>query len=301
MSLPTPWICEAAHADERRAALELFFQRLPDRPRQMRVDEVLGWIDEEKFPAEGLRTVRDPAGALVGVFPCQLLPGFNGQVWAPVVNAAGAAETLIRDGLDWLRGQNARFAHLLLPPEDSARAEILLPFGFDYVSKISLWQHSLRGIHAAPLPAGVALETWRLGNDKRFARTMEATFAETLDIPEMNGQRTGAELLACHRVEGVFRPHCWHLATCGGKDVGLALVNEKPDGWELSYLGVIPSWRGRGVGRALLSAALQSARAREAPQLYVSVDVRNDPALQLYREGGFFPRETHDIYLAFFK
>jgi ribosomal protein S18 acetylase RimI-like enzyme len=52
-------------------------------------------------------------------------------------------------------------------------------------------------------------------------------------------------------------------------------------------IGVEAAWRGRGVGRALLEALVDAARAQGHEALSLSVDHRNAPALALYRSIGF--------------
>ena len=62
------------------------------------------------------------------------------------------------------------------------------------------------------------------------------------------------------------------------------LLSEIPDrdAWEVAYLGLTPSARGRGLGRAVLAHALELAAAH-VPRLELAVDVRNHPATRLYR------------------
>ena len=61
--------------------------------------------------------------------------------------------------------------------------------------------------------------------------------------------------------------------------------------WDLSYMGVVPQARRRGLGREMLLHVLVEARAAGAMQLTLSVDGRNVPAREMYRAVGF---ETHD-------
>jgi ribosomal protein S18 acetylase RimI-like enzyme len=44
--------------------------------------------------------------------------------------------------------------------------------------------------------------------------------------------------------------------------------------------------------------AILEARVAEAPQLTLSVDVRNRPAWELYRRLGFEPFEQREVFLA---
>jgi putative acetyltransferase len=62
------------------------------------------------------------------------------------------------------------------------------------------------------------------------------------------------------------------LAPYGVADIGM-LVTE--------------GWRGKGVGTALLEAAISWARAAGAHKLALEVWPDNTPALQLYRKAGF--------------
>jgi GNAT superfamily N-acetyltransferase len=52
-------------------------------------------------------------------------------------------------------------------------------------------------------------------------------------------------------------------------------------------IGVEAGWRSRGIGRALLQALIERARDEGHSSLSLSVDVRNAPALALYRSIGF--------------
>lgn len=52
----------------------------------------------------------------------------------------------------------------------------------------------------------------------------------------------------------------------------------------IGRLAVLPEWRGRKVGRALLEALLEHARSKHYPQVMVSAQVQ---ALPFYRRFGF--------------
>lgn len=55
----------------------------------------------------------------------------------------------------------------------------------------------------------------------------------------------------------------------------------------LAAMYVAPAARGRGLGNALLKAALESARAWEVSDVALAVTVGNDRAQNLFREAGF--------------
>ena len=73
----------------------------------------------------------------------------------------------------------------------------------------------------------------------------------------------------------------------------MLLLTEVPgrDAWEVVYLGLTPAARGRGLGRAVIRHALEPARSH-APILELAVDLRNTPAVRLYRSTGFHPARS---------
>lgn len=83
----------------------------------------------------------------------------------------------------------------------------------------------------------------------------------------------------------------WHLEIRDddGRAVaaGLAVLDPERRCVGLFSLATIPEARGRGHGRALVTAALGRARAAGAHGAYLQVDARNDAALRLYRRLGF--------------
>jgi ribosomal protein S18 acetylase RimI-like enzyme len=81
--------------------------------------------------------------------------------------------------------------------------------------------------------------------------------------------------------------------------INLGLVTtetNKAECGEIRTLGVLPGVRRRGVGRALLSFALNQLVERRCTQCTLSVATKNERALELYRSLGF---EVVDHYRVF--
>jgi RimJ/RimL family protein N-acetyltransferase len=79
---------------------------------------------------------------------------------------------------------------------------------------------------------------------------------------------------------------CLLVAEAGGEivgDLGIEVANGR------GYLGmaVAAGWRGRGVGTALLSAALEWSRTNRLHKVVLEVFPHNEAALALYRKFGF--------------
>ena len=83
-----------------------------------------------------------------------------------------------------------------------------------------------------------------------------------------------------------------------GGPIGLALLGIRgARGW-IGDFGVIPAWRRAGVGRALLGALLDSARAAGLADVRLEVASANTAARRLYETGGFAVTRTLHNYAA---
>lgn len=61
----------------------------------------------------------------------------------------------------------------------------------------------------------------------------------------------------------------------------------KPDAIELTYIGVAPGQRGKGLGKELLNAFVQASRLKGYRSVVLSVEKENSPAVSLYEKAGF--------------
>jgi [ribosomal protein S18]-alanine N-acetyltransferase len=77
------------------------------------------------------------------------------------------------------------------------------------------------------------------------------------------------------------------LAADEAAPLGVILCRVAAGEMEVLTLGVTPAARRRGVGRALMAAALPAARALDASEAFLEVAVDNDPAIALYDALGF--------------
>ena len=94
-------------------------------------------------------------------------------------------------------------------------------------------------------------------------------------------------------------PAAW-IAEENGVPIGyvLALFYDRPDNafrqarqWcEIDQIAVDPAWRRRGIGRILMDAALDEARARAISHVELSSWAFNTDAHAMFRRLGFEPR-----------
>jgi len=299
------WIIAAAEPGEWRSAFELALAHLPQGDRAARVLNALTLLAAGEVDPAGVWVARTADG-LAGVQACVPLPGAAGLVWLPGVapEQAGTdlAERLTAAGLGWLRRRGAKFAQALADSDGRAAVAPLLRAGFRRVTQLVYLRHDLSDVlRPSPSPR-FRLEPVSAANQAAFEDTLLGSYEGTLDCPELNGRRTIAEILEGHRAQGKWRPDHWRLAFDRETPAGILLLADLEDtaGWDLSYLGVTPSFRRIGLGRWLSLVALEAARDAGAPQLTVAVDQRNLPALRLYESVGFERVQVKEVYLYFY-
>ncbi|WP_309234401.1 GNAT family N-acetyltransferase [Nocardia sp. XZ_19_385] len=103
--------------------------------------------------------------------------------------------------------------------------------------------------------------------------SLEPADSHLLDNPEIEIVAKGGQVL---------------IARDGAEIVGCgAVVPEGHGVYEISKMGVSPQHRGRGIGRLVLAAAIDYARAQGATTLYLESSKRLANAVHLYESVGF--------------
>lgn len=89
-------------------------------------------------------------------------------------------------------------------------------------------------------------------------------------------------------VEEYLREGTLYSARWDGVTIGVyVLVPIEDDEWELKNIAVAPEWQGKGVGKALVSEALKSAKEQSAKTLIVGTGNSSVGQLALYQKAGF--------------
>ncbi len=130
------------------------------------------------------------------------------------------------------------------------------------------------GAEAAPLLAALHAEAFDAPwSETEFAALLKTPGVAALVFPRVSGG--GGPLNA---VEG---------AGFDAEPAGFILVRLVADEGEILTLAVCPAKRRQGIGRALVQAAAELARAAGASRLFLEVGVDNPAALALYEGLGF--------------
>jgi mycothiol synthase len=164
--------------------------------------------------------------------------------------------------------------------------------GYANVRRWTRMEVSLSGTEHPPvLPAGVRISVADESEEGRRTvhRLLFASFADHFGTPYEPYDAWSSRMHARSSAD----PGHWWLLDIDDEPVGLVLGDEQfaeeKGGW-VQYLGVLPEFRGRGLGRALLEHALASFAARGREKVGLGVDTRNETgALALYESVGMRP------------
>jgi mycothiol synthase len=290
---------EPLRPDDRTAALQQALARVPAAQRDARVRHCLQLLEIGVLDPRGVWIARR-GDRIVGVQVCAPLAGSTCLFWLPAGDD-DCIDSLVQTGLDWALSIGCKLAQALAHPDELHFTKPLVRCGFRPITRMHQLGHDLVDV-AEETPAPLHYESYRPSLRALFAATLERTYEGTLDCPELNGKRTIDEILAGHRGQGTFHPEFWWLAYDGAAPVGVVMLVEVPGGttWELAYLGIVPEFRGRRLGRAMSLHVLQALRAQPATRVLLAVDERNDPALRLYQSLGFVEFECNEVLLYFF-
>ena len=302
-----------ATGERLRPALELLFSEWPADARTSRIAEIPQEIEDGDFDPQRLLLAEIDAQP-VGVQLTIVRDDGVGMVWPPVVNLpllkrtsplAGEVieDELLAEAVRQLDTAGAWIGQALLEPHLLREHAAMQRNGFTRLTELRFFERPLNADSSSSqrsTKTSMSYERYRRSRNRlAFANVLEATYRGSLDCPEMNGVRDGQQSLETHEAAGEFTSDMWRLYRLHRIDVGLLLLIERPDqqAWEVLYLGVVESARGRGIGRAMLLDAIDAARRAKAQRLLIVADVRNVPAVSLYESLGFQPVATRVAFV----
>jgi ribosomal protein S18 acetylase RimI-like enzyme len=228
-----------------------------------------------------------------------------GLVWPPRTidgpAAAAIEDALLQDARAWLTGQGIKLCQALLTTSEAEHAHCLVRNQFRRITGLSYLARKLPIEGHGPSGRSVlSFQPFSEADPELFAATLEATYEETRDFPELNGIRTRYEVLAGHQAQGTFDPSRWWLVREGDQACGVLLTSSAAEerSWEVIYMGLVRAARGRQLGRVLLAKAGKEAADAGARRLTLCVDERNQPARKLYQASGFEQVDRREVFLA---
>ena len=257
---------------------------------QVSIDLLFGAYLHDELISAAL-VIESPGGAAMAVAPTRVAS----QRW---VEATEKALDAARRGA-WERG--AVMVQVLTPPDAAGLPQALQGSGFQYLTRLVYLRRGVETPRPNPrVDGGLEWLTYEPQYEGLFGAAIIRSYVESLDCPELTGLRSPSEVLLGYRAAGEFDPTCWFVASRGGEAVGVILLNRVggSDTLELVYMGVAQPFRGKGVADALLGRAMDEMEARNAKDMALAVDQRNEPARKVYARWGFVEMARRDAWLA---
>jgi GNAT superfamily N-acetyltransferase len=164
-----------------------------------------------------------------------------------------------------------------------------------------------RGLLPPTLPPGLNWLPWHDALLDLHAEVKALSFLDEMDsvvFPCLGSIGGCRDLMCAIRSRPGFCPGATWLVAAADDGTGLArgcvatiqgVIDESGHGG-VQNVGVVPEYRGRGIGRALLLKALAGFAAAGVRRAYLEVTARNEPAVRMYRDLGF--RCTKTVYRA---
>ena len=199
-------------------------------------------------------------------------PGRTALILSPRAEVLGrhrdAAVEAIRLCVRKLSRQRVRLFQAMLEQPYRPQRQILLKAGFtDLAELLYMVRPASAPRTNLQLPKNMAWVSYNSNTHADFAETIQRTYEQSLDCPELTGVRDIEDIIAGHKATGRFNPLLWSLLLEDGKPIGCVLTSPVPlrAAVELVYMGLIAPARGRGLGKLLLTRAIELAHRELAP------------------------------------
>ncbi|HBJ38134.1 MAG TPA: hypothetical protein DDZ51_25945 [Planctomycetaceae bacterium] len=260
-------------------------------------------IDPEKLCGVAI-AIRQPANSATLLAFQVVRDASSGEVLAPLVERLSqTGVTFIQSGCD-----------------DDGQANVLAAGGFEPLANLVMMsleadQFAVARESAGGKPArcdAPAAVTWfdldQLGDNwmTRLNDVAGRTFIDTQDCPRLSDFRTAAEIVQGYAEATHFDRRLASLMRVDGDWAGCLILTLHPGtarteslshdaqtsppeagAVELTYMGLVPEYRGKGLARQLLAKTICSAQANGASRVVLAVDRDNRPASAIYQRLGW--------------
>ncbi len=285
----------AEQPEEQLRAAELL---LSDRALGQEVASLLGGLG--RIDGLVLATLGDrPVGA------CWVLAtgGPAALFVPPVVDNRAPKETALRlwdAAVVWAKETGCRrLQAFVVDAPQTTVGDFLCTAGFREGPALHYLRAEADGSGEPQLPSGYTWHPYAPSDAAIWHKLLEATYAESLDCPDVADESSPQEALEQYRTAGDSGERWWWLLRWQDREIGcLILADHRAyDQMELVYVGVVPEFRGRGLGQIAARRSRRIAGQLGRKRVVLAVDARNTPALIMYDRAGFVRNETRRLYL----
>ena len=291
--------------------LEILLAHLPDELRQPRIDLTL-----QQYEQESARSSQQPdqtqhkvfhfernGGMIGGAFSMLRLDGTLLTLQPAVVPTEPETslrliyETLLKFAV----ANPMRLVMVLVDCQQSADETMLGHFGFEKISEL-VNLNAEQSVFPVQHPTDrLTFRPYKNEQWNRMVALTEKTYENTLDFPRLTGLVPTEYILRGYQESHVFDPSLWFFVEFQSQVIGVLLLTqiENTEHLELTYLGLIQGFRGRGFSRDFVQFSQYIAKMRNNSHLLVSVDAANIPALTTYLRCHFRMHDRKEIFVRF--
>ncbi len=248
------------HPEQQGEALNVVFgPQMTPAQRAQQISELTRSPDAANGALDGLLGAWR-GDRLVGAVWGQIQPGCSAAVWPPRLQEGEPPETanaLLNGLLDLFNAQGLKIAQALLRPQDEDDFQRFTAAGFRHMADLRYLVSLPQQWPSAEPVSGLTYEPSCDANLSRLKHVIEQTFEETLDCPGLSEIRNTTDLLTEYRAIGEFDPALWLIVRQEESDIGCLLLANHPEvsQWELVYVGIVRTARGRGLGLEIVRRA----------------------------------------------
>lgn len=181
---------------------------------------------------------------------------------------------------DWYGRLGVRCIQTLIPCDQQFDIDTMTQVGFQSLACIQRFGRSLSTSLPSINPPTLKLRPVEVEDESHFARSLQETFIDSLDVAELNDLDNSVRDDLYSADSGLYR-YLVHHPEHGL--IGVAVLDCVAQHAVLRYLGLVPPYRQQGYGSVVVTLLLEQAARLSAEHIEVRVDSRNLPALRLYQ------------------
>lgn len=271
------------------------------RANRGRVTALLAAEKAGKIGFDGLFVGRRGA-RIVGAIWCLPQPGRIATLWGPKLLPSEQdtlANQLIQHSRGYAQREGVHLVQSLLEAENSTTAQYLTAGGFLEITRVEQMVATPAAASVLPPDDDRQLTACPDVRSSSFQQLVARTYEGSLDCPELDDLRQIEDVLDGYLSTSAGRPEHWYTFQCEGQTAGTILLAHHAEihQLELIYFGLLPSFRRRGLGAELIRFALLLGAELGCELVTTGVDVRNIPAVTLYRQFGFQMVDSKRVFL----
>lgn len=291
---------------DRTTALHLLVGRESASPAQANRDvrSLLRSVRQQSLVFEMLCCAKS-ADRMVGVAAAIESPGRTALVMLGPTHGDGVPKStgvaMLRELQERAWTRDLILLQALPAPDQQNLGSIYREADFKQLATLVYLERPLDAPKAAfDAPSDLSYFSYSSELNEQFIGVLQESYRGSLDCPGLAGLRDTKDVLNGHKHTGLGDPGLWLLAVRGEKPVGLLLMAGVVDRscLEIVYMGVVADERGRNIGDALLSMAVDVGRQRRMNDLTLAVDGANHFAWRLYQRWGFVEVSRREAWIA---